>query len=121
MMDRLIPALLIGLMLAAAAASVAQPASEPRRGDSVVNDPTKPLGQLTPPRQSKLQALRLSAIFIRDNKSVAIINNRTLTEGDSIQGQRVLRIEAHKVLLAGERSRTLRLYPDIGLKALPED
>lgn len=43
--------------------------------------------------------LRLEAIIISDSRKIAIINNKPVTEGDLVEGERVVRILPNEVVL----------------------
>ena len=42
---------------------------------------------------------RLEAIIITDSRKIAIINNKSVTEGDWVEGERVMKILPHEVVL----------------------
>lgn len=69
---------------------------------SIIGKPLPEISQekLKPqPSSYAFSRLRLSGIFSDGQKSYAIINNRILREGDSIEGSRLLRILSNSVEL----------------------
>lgn len=77
------------------------------RAESVLQDPTKPLGY-TSAKGGALASLKLHSVLISDQRKVAVINGQRLVENDVIEGSggTVLeRIKPHSVLVnkAGKR------------------
>lgn len=64
---------------------------------SVKGFPDTPLAELSPP--SSPAEKRVSMIFIKKNKKMAIIDGKFLNEGDVIDKHKITRIEKDKVLL----------------------
>jgi hypothetical protein len=61
------------------------------------------------PRPARDPELRLSAISERDGRPVAVVNDRVVGEGDTVEGARVVRIGAAEVdVEVGGARRTLR-------------
>lgn len=72
-----------------------------------MRDPTKP-STLTEEAASPWQ---LSAIFISEERRVAIINGQTVTLGEDVEGEKVIAIESDSVILEGpEGKMTLYLF-----------
>ena len=74
-----------------------------------LRDPTRPhtMQEVTTPRDP---AVRVSAIFVSDSRRVAILNGRTVAEGDRVAGATVTRIDDNVVTLEfGGRTVTARL------------
>lgn len=97
------------VLVVLAAASLTLPAW----GAKPVPDPTRP----TWPRVEKAgasQHWQVNSIRMdTDGKRVALVNGTPVTEGDSVAGARVLRIDAeHVVLRAADRTFTLTLLHD---------
>lgn len=78
-----------------------------------VPDPTRPTWPQVA-RQGASQHWRVNAIRVdTDGKRIALVNGTVVAEGDSIDGARVLRIDAeHVVLHAADRTFTLTLLHD---------
>lgn len=82
---------------------------------AIPKDPTRPLDAID---ESSAQAvahapLQLSAIFMRSDARVAVINGRMLQRGDSISGITITRIESGRVHFTGSQSGVLNLYPAV--------
>lgn len=60
-----------------------------------LNDPTKP--SYYQGGTAKKNSLQLSSVLWSDQRRVAIINGKALSEGDAIAGAKVVRIEKHQV------------------------
>jgi len=78
---------------------------------SAINDPTKPL--ITPVLKKTInkKALEkktqpLSAIFIKQGESQAIINNRLYRVGDFFYGKKIIAIDPNSVLLKSDKILT---------------
>ena len=91
-------ALLIAILAAAPAGSL--------------EDPTRPPSSLAPaPTDAAPPALELTAILARGEQRVAVIDGRTLREGDRLGADTVVRIEPTRVELRGpDGLRELTLY-----------
>ncbi|MFL0799981.1 MAG: hypothetical protein K6L80_06015 [Agarilytica sp.] len=78
----------------------------------VLVDPTRPLGYSA--KGSPHSTLKLQAIFFGDDRKEAIINGRSVKEGDSIQGKRIVKIRHDAIVIEKNGGlRTLVLRPSI--------
>ncbi|MGC8829382.1 MAG: hypothetical protein ACP5TE_06350 [Verrucomicrobiia bacterium] len=60
------------------------------------------------------QQFNLSAVVIEKNKKFAVINGKVLSEGDSISGYRVIKIERDSVELEGFNAKRTLTFGDNG-------
>ena len=78
-------------------------------------DPTRPAGGpavIAPIGAQKKQPLFLSSLLISPQRRIAIINGKSLSEGERIAGERILSITDTGVQLEGSRGvYTLSLHP----------
>ena len=74
----------------------------------IKSDPTRPgvilvnTGQITSKKSVKAKTL-LSAIFIKQGKRQAIINNKLYQQGDYFSGKKIIAIKSNKVVLQSSR------------------
>lgn len=82
----------------------------PATGETL-RDPTRPLKEAAPLQRHE-PSFQLNAILSGQQRSnVAIINGKTVTEGDSVEGAKVIRILPDRVSLRhGGQSLELRLH-----------
>lgn len=75
-----------------------------------LRDPTRPLQEIvTVPQPAP--TFQLHSILISQQRRVAIINGKTVAEGESVEGAKVLRIQPHRVsLLHRGKALELRLH-----------
>lgn len=83
-----------------------------------VRDPTTPLGHIaTSASKSAAQQFALNSILISPQRKLAIINGKTLREGQTVPGSgnvKVQRISAQSVVLQqADQTWVLRLSPSI--------
>lgn len=77
-----------------------------------LRDPTSPLGKNA--SIEKESSLKLQAVFTQGRTKTAVINNRTMKLGESIEGWTLNRIEKNAVSIAkGERSRNLYVHATV--------
>ncbi|WP_434086875.1 MSHA biogenesis protein MshK [Shewanella halotolerans] len=77
-----------------------------------LRDPTRPgAGAPGSAQHQGGQKLVLNSLMITDQSATAIINNKTFTTGDRVQGVRITRITKQGVWLAD--GRQLKLYPEV--------
>ncbi|CAM3919710.1 MSHA biogenesis protein MshK [Shewanella aquimarina] len=77
-----------------------------------LRDPTRPgVGAPGSAQHQGGQKLVLNSLMITDNSATAIINNKTFTTGDRVQGVSITRITKQGVWLAD--GRQLKLYPEV--------
>lgn len=60
-----------------------------------LNDPTKPTYYSA--RAEKKASFRVTSVLWSDERRVAIINGKAVSEGDEISGAKVVKIEKHQV------------------------
>ena len=84
-----------------------------------LRDPTRPPGASATRGASGLapsEDLVLQSILTSPQRRAAIISGRVVRPGETVDGYRLIAIgEGEAVLRMGGRSRTLRLYPAVGL------
>jgi len=56
-------------------------------------------------QRKELKHLRLSAVFISDKSSYAIVNGKIIKENDIIEDKKVIRIEREKIILKDSQGR----------------
>ena len=83
-----------------------------------LEDPTRPNNHsvfaITPVPDAKKDGWTLNSTLIAPNRRIAVINGVQVSEGESVDGAKVLQIRNSSVLLrTGERDITLDLFPDI--------
>ncbi|WOH35902.1 MSHA biogenesis protein MshK [Thalassotalea fonticola] len=71
-------------------------------------DPTRPFTSSAIDRESLAKNLKLYSVIISGNSRTAIINQKTLVVGDSLEEFRVIQIEKQKVVLQSS-SETIEL------------
>lgn len=80
-------------------------------------DPTRPAGAAYAPAaraQTARHGWRLDSTLVAPDRRVAVINGRHVSEGESVDGARVIEIRPLNVLIqAPGRRMTLQLLPDI--------
>jgi len=84
----------------------------------IKSDPTRPgvilvkTGQITSKKTVKAKTL-LSAIFIKQGKRQAIINNELYQQGDFFSGKKIITIKSNKVVLQTSRgvSNLMLIHP----------
>ncbi|MEZ5542574.1 MAG: hypothetical protein R3F42_11090 [Pseudomonadota bacterium] len=100
------PLLALGILLVALTA-----------GAAALTDPTRPTGRghaaLLQPHAQR-HDWRLDSTLVAPDRRVAVINGRQVSEGESVDGARVIEIRRLEVLIqARGRQLTLQLLPDI--------
>ncbi|NCP65806.1 MAG: hypothetical protein GW763_16720 [Paraglaciecola sp.] len=72
----------------------------------VLNDPTRPASSVASTKDTQgEQSLKLNAIFITDERRLAIINGKSYSAGEQVQGKKVVTILANQVELAGPEGK----------------
>jgi hypothetical protein len=90
--------------------SVFQHASAKEWGSDPFYDPANEVVKRVVKPQVKVITLTLKAISFSENMSVAMINNQVLSEGDTIEGYTVQKIELKQVTLIKDgQTKTLKL------------
>ena len=56
-------------------------------------------------QRKELKHLRLSAIFVSDKSSYAIVDGKIVKENDIIEGKKVIRIERERIILKDSQGR----------------
>ncbi len=69
-------------------------------------------------RQESSEKLQLTAVLISAQRSVVVINGKTLQRGDKIGGYRVVKIETDKVLLKKRQKSLVLRRAGTGLKKM---
>ncbi|NNF15767.1 MAG: hypothetical protein HKN70_03415 [Gammaproteobacteria bacterium] len=64
-----------------------------------LHDPTRPDNAIVAPIGEPVARFVVSAIFVSDNRRVAIVNGKTVTTGDRIGSATVRAIDTHSVKL----------------------
>lgn len=72
-------------------------------------DPTRPFTKSMIDRESVEKNLKLYSVIISGNSRKAIINNKTMIVGDSLDEFKVIQIEKQKVVLQSS-SETIELF-----------
>lgn len=80
-------------------------------------DPTRPAGlEHAPPKRTQpaRHGWRLDSTLVAPDRRVAVINGQHVSEGETVDGARVIEIRQLDVLIQGAgRRMTLQLLPDI--------
>lgn len=92
----------------------------------VLRDPTRPPNVHSIVRDKETEIVRrgpqLQAVIISENRRSAIISNRSVNMGDTIDGAQIIRInESEVVLKTGDRLQILKLYPNSSRRTIPSD
>ncbi len=117
MVRNMIVILLVVLLCGIATCAVAQ-------SEQLV-DPMRPLrgapGTVNPVRkvdQPVKEALQLTAVLISEQRSVAVINGKSLQQGDKINGYKLIRICPNYVELRGKLGKRTLRRTGTGLKKI---
>lgn len=88
-----------------------------------LRDPLRPLGYKVPPAASSIDPVvkkqsdfRLGAVLIANDRAVAVINGQSLQVGETLDGFKLVSIEADKVLLKKEKEEIVLRRSGTGLK-----
>jgi hypothetical protein len=74
----------------------------------VLHDPTRPASNVASAKDAQgEQALKLNAIFITDQRKLAIINGKSYSAGEQVQGRKIVTILANQVELAGPEGKQI--------------
>ncbi|WP_284383973.1 hypothetical protein [Litoribrevibacter albus] len=87
--------------------------------DHAVSDPMRPpgFGEVSTKRTYQSTKFTLSQILVSDQRKRAVINEQLVSVGDSVDGARVLFIDAEKVTLRVDgRTKTLAINTAKGFK-----
>lgn len=96
-------------------------------GEAPLPDPTRPPGVSGGPSASQESEkpkaeLNLQSLLHGGERALAVINGRSLQEGDSIHGYTVTRIARDQVVLrGGGGTRVLRLISTPGMEKVPHN
>lgn len=88
---------------------------------NVLTDPTQPATRQKTVNTNSVSTVvhswKLESILVAPNRRVAVINGKLVSEGEYVDGARVIRIRALDVLVQTPNKRiTLQLLPDIVTK-----
>ena len=79
----------------------------------MLQDPTRPAagwlnnaGDGSRPTDTAMADMKLTAVFFQDDKGYAILNGQTLTEGQAVDGFRLVKINHNSVIVAGPERQT---------------
>lgn len=76
-----------------------------------LKDPTRPYARVEQAVAAPAARFAVTAIFVSDNRRVAVVNGSTVTAGDQVSGATVKAITAHSVELR-YRGKTIRARLD---------
>ncbi len=85
-------------------------------GAELLRDPTRPYSRtpvVRPARAARAATFSVTAIFVSEERRVAIVNGQHVSEGDRVDGATVVEILAHSLRLNLRGTEfTTRLLPD---------
>lgn len=92
----------------------------------VLRDPTRPPSVHSIVRDKEIETARrgpqLQAVIISEHRRSAIISNRSVNIGDTIDGAQLIRInESEAILKTGDRLQILKLYPNSSRRTIPSE
>ncbi len=88
----------------------------PTDGAELLRDPTRPYSRTPTPvvRPATAATFSVTAIFVSEERRVAIVNGQHVSEGDRVDGATVVEILAHSLRLNLRGTElTTRLLPDV--------
>jgi MSHA biogenesis protein MshK len=84
---------------------------------SIGADPTRPPQAVPESGSARDSGWTLYSVMITPTLKTALINDRTVKQGERINGARIVRIQEDRVILRADgQTRTLRLFPAVDKK-----